>query len=63
MPDDSASSVTPFVERRKNLRLRKLIDDLQVGVRENREAIDRLTAHVSGLLHDVDALKRERTLR
>ena len=40
-----------------------LIDELQTGIRENRDAIDTLISHVSALAHDVDALKRERSTR
>ena len=50
----------PMRERRTNLRLRKLIDDLQAADRENQDAIDTLASHVSLLAHDVEALKRSK---
>ena len=47
-------------ERRTNLRLRKLIDDLQAADRENQDAIDTLASHVSLLAHELEALKRSK---
>jgi len=50
MADDKA---WPGPERRTNLRLRRLIDDLQAGVKDNREAIAALTTRVVNLETDV----------
>ena len=44
-------------ERRTNHRLRFLIDELQAGVRGNREAVANLADRVIVLEHDVEALK------
>ncbi len=44
-------------DRRRALRLRKLVDELQAAVRENRTAIETLTRHFVDLTRDVDKIK------
>ena len=44
-------------ERRTNLRLRAVIDELQTAVRENRASIDTLTQHVDDIRKEVAGLK------
>ena len=44
-------------ERRTNHRLRFLIDELQAGVRANREAISNVADRVAIIERDVEALK------
>ena len=44
-------------ERRTNHRLRALIDELQAGVRGDREAIETVSDRVTVLERDVEALK------
>jgi hypothetical protein len=46
-------------ERRKSPRLRKIIDELQSGVSENRAAIAALTHQIFSLKEQVEALRRE----
>ena len=48
-------------ERRTNLRLRAIIDELQAGVRENRGAIEILTGRVTTIANEVDSLKQSRS--
>ena len=43
-------------ERRKSPRLRKIIDDLQQGVRENREAVAALSREVFSLKEQLSTL-------
>ncbi len=45
-------------ERRKSPRLRKIIDDLQAGVRENREAIASLSRSVFRLEEQIETRRR-----
>jgi hypothetical protein len=55
MPD----SHTPWdgTERRKSPRLRRIIDELQEGVRENRSIVTALAQQIAHLKDDVDTLK------
>jgi hypothetical protein len=46
-------------ERRKSPRLRKIIDDLQAGVRQNHEAIAAISQEVSHLKEQIDRLRRQ----
>ena len=46
-------------ERRKSPRLRKIIDDLQQGVRENREAVAALSREVFSLKEQISTLSPE----
>ena len=46
-------------ERRKSPRLRKIIDDLQHGVRENREAVAALSREVFSLKEQISTLNPE----
>jgi outer membrane murein-binding lipoprotein Lpp len=45
-------------ERRTNLRLRAVINELQAAVRENRSAIDALSKQIADLREDLEMLKR-----
>lgn len=47
-------------ERRTNLRLRTIIDDLQTGVREIRSAVETLNERVAAISKDLEALKTRR---
>ena len=46
-------------ERRKSPRLRKIIDDLQTGVRENHAAIVTISQEVFHLKEQVDRMRRQ----
>lgn len=54
-----AESQSPWdgSERRKSPRLRKVIDDLQAGVREQHARLIELTSQIAHLRDDVEALK------
>jgi hypothetical protein len=44
-------------ERRTNLRLRALIDEIQAGIRDHQGALETLDARVSALTADLQAIK------
>jgi hypothetical protein len=47
-------------ERRKDLRLRMLIDDLKAGIEQTRREVEMQSLHMDKLISEIEALKRAR---
>ena len=50
-------------ERRKNLRLRALVDDFQAGIMKNRRELELQFTRMADLQAEVDLLKRDASRR
>jgi hypothetical protein len=53
---DSQNDVPSIEDRRTQHRLRAIIDELQAGMKQNREAIERIESRIQTIAKDIDEL-------